>query len=142
MGNIEWGSIPADTASGAAKTIVNNGSYVYELGYKHISVNVPSPIANRASFFYKATQPLQIIRVDSCVKAATNVVFNISIHSDPTLIGVEIMSDQTAVTGGASTTTFISGQNTMAANDWLFINLKTVSGSPLFLSVTVVAALM
>jgi hypothetical protein len=140
MGNLWWEDIPATTTQGDA-TVMRNGGGTWEaqvLGFVNISFVVPSPLASRGAWITRAAQNLIIKRIDSCTLAST-VSFNIEIHSDPTTSGTNVLStDQTASTTGASDTSFSAA--TVNQNDWLFIDISAITGTPQALTVTIIAA--
>lgn len=140
MGNLYWGDISATTTQGAGEIMWHSNGDVWEakrMGLIHISFLVPSPVSGVGQWIMKAQQNMTIIRIDSCVMAATSADFNIEIHSNPTTAGVDALSaDQQAVTSGASTTSIANP--TINTDDWLFVDISAISGTPTVLTVTVV----
>jgi hypothetical protein len=76
-------------------------------------------------------------RVDSFVTAATNVVFNLQERASatPGTSGSTLLSgNQTAITTGATSTSFADAA--LAADNWLWLEIVSVSGTPGRVSVT------
>jgi hypothetical protein len=139
MGNVYWGDIPANTTQAAGTVMLHKsgvGWSAKDRSIIHISCGVPSPVAGRGNWIFRAKQPMKIIRISSCVKAATSVSFNIEVHATPTTSGTNALTaDQVAITGGSNDTSIASPN--VAEGDWLYIDLSAVSGSPAVLSVTI-----
>lgn len=75
------------------------------------------------------------VRLDSHVAAATSATFNIEERTSPGTAGTNIISsDQVATTTGASTTTF--SNSGLAADNWLYVDISAVSGTPGQLAIT------
>jgi len=69
------------------------------------------------------------VRIDSYVTAATSATFNIEERSTIGSAGTNLLgSDQVATVTGASTTSF--SDSSLAADNWLWIDISAVSGTP------------
>jgi hypothetical protein len=74
-------------------------------------------------------------RIDSFVTSNTSATFNIEERSTIGSAGTNLLaSDQVAVTGGTTTTSFSDGA--LAADNWLWIDIASVSGTPAELVIT------
>lgn len=69
------------------------------------------------------------VRLDSHVAAATSVTFNIEERTAAGTAGTNVVtSDQVASTTGASTGSFSNAD--LAADNWLYVDISAVSGTP------------
>jgi hypothetical protein len=74
-------------------------------------------------------------RIDSYVTAATSVTFNIEERSTIGSAGSNLLSsDQVADTNGETTTSF--ADSALAADNWLWLDISAISGTPGTLVVT------
>jgi hypothetical protein len=74
-------------------------------------------------------------RIDSYVTAATSVTFNIEERSTIGSAGTNLLaSDQVADVTGETTTSF--ADSALAADNWLWLDIASVSGAPLIVVVT------
>jgi hypothetical protein len=75
------------------------------------------------------------IRIDSYVTSATSVTFNIEERSTIGSAGSNLLaSDQVADVNGETTTSF--DDSALAADNWLWLDIASVSGTPAILVVT------
>ena len=74
-------------------------------------------------------------RIDSYVTAATSATFNIEERSTIGSAGSNLLaSDQVADVTGETTTSF--ADSALGADNWLWLDIASVSGTPLILVVT------
>jgi hypothetical protein len=77
-----------------------------------------------------------IVRVDSAVKAATSVTFNLEERTAVGSAGTDVTSsDMVADTDGTATTSFSNAA--IAADNWLYADISAVSGTPGTLTITI-----
>jgi hypothetical protein len=76
------------------------------------------------------------VKIAAYVAGGTNCVFNVQVRTAPATVGLNLMlTNMTTTTAGTNTTVL---QNTsIAAGNFLVVNIVSASGSPVYLSVTV-----